>query len=108
MLCCMADNTATTKGRMLGGALKDAREERGVSLRSVAGELGIDPGLLSRIENGKRVPKESEVARILTHLGVNGERYDEIVAMLSGVSATEWHASTLPEQRQQLAALLEF
>src|SRR5438876_200509 len=47
-------------------------------------------------------------ARILTHLGINGARYEEILAMVTGVEATQWIATTLPEQRQQNAALIDF
>ncbi|MFF4684423.1 helix-turn-helix domain-containing protein [Amycolatopsis sp. NPDC001319] len=104
----MADNTATTKGRALGAALRKAREERGVSLRSVAKDLGIDPRTLSRWEAGKRVPPPADIARILGHLGIDNSRYDEIMGMLDGVDATQWLAISLPEQRQQNSALLDF
>lgn len=104
----MADNTATTKGVRLGAALREAREDKGFKLRELARELGIDSALLSRWETGKRVPKETDVARILAHLGINGERYEEILAMVTGVAATQWLAISLPEQRQQNAALIDF
>jgi transcriptional regulator with XRE-family HTH domain len=108
MLCCMAGNMATPKARALGAALREAREERGLSLRKLASELDRDPSLLSRWETGKRAPQAIDVAQILTHLGVNGARYDEIVHMTEGADAAQWLAITLPEQRQQLAALLDF
>ncbi|MFF4600534.1 helix-turn-helix domain-containing protein, partial [Amycolatopsis sp. NPDC001370] len=96
------------KGRALGAALRKAREERGVSLRSVAKDLGIDPSTLSRWEAGKRVPPPADIARILGHLGIDNSRYDEIMGMLDGVDATQWLAISLPEQRQQNSALLDF
>jgi transcriptional regulator with XRE-family HTH domain len=104
----MADNTATPKARVLGAALREARKERDLSLRKLAAELGRDPGLLSRWETGKRVPQATDVAQILTFLGVTGDRYDEIIRMTQGTDAAQWLAVTLPEQRQHLAALLSF
>ncbi|MGJ7907098.1 helix-turn-helix domain-containing protein [Actinopolyspora sp. H202] len=103
----MVGNTRTPKARALGSALREARNERGFTLRRLASELGKDAGQLSRWENGERAPQPTDVARLLTHLGVSGERYDEIIAITDGTSAPQWLAVNLPEQRQQLAALLE-
>lgn len=36
--------------------LRIAREGRGLTILKVAGELGLDPGNLSRIERGAQVP----------------------------------------------------
>lgn len=54
------------------------------------------------------MPRPADVARILGHLGIDNSRYDEIMAMLDGVDATQWLAISLPEQRQQNSALLDF
>ncbi|MEC3976159.1 helix-turn-helix domain-containing protein [Amycolatopsis sp. H20-H5] len=102
----MADH-ATPKSRTLGAALREAREAKKISLRGLAGELELDPSRLSKWETGKQVPKDTVVSQILTHLGVTGDRYDEIVAMTAGADAGTWLAVTLPEQRQHLAALLD-
>ncbi|MBA0125081.1 helix-turn-helix transcriptional regulator [Haloechinothrix sp. YIM 98757] len=103
----MPSNTRTPKARALGSALREARESREISLRGLAVQLGKDPGMLSRWETGERIPKPTDVAQILTLLGVNGDQYDEIVEMTSGTDASQWLAVSLPEQRQQLAALLD-
>lgn len=108
MLCCMAGNTRTPKARALGSALREARNERGWSLRFLADSVGRDPSQLSRWENGERAPEPTTVAQILTKLEVNGSRYDEILSMASGTDEPRWLAVSLPEQRQQFAALLEF
>jgi transcriptional regulator with XRE-family HTH domain len=97
----------TPKGRALGRALRDAREASGRKLRAFAEELGLDPGLLSRWETGERAPRPEQVAQILTRLGVNGERFDEIIALAQGIEDPRWLALTLPEQHQQFSALLE-
>src|SRR4030088_482425 len=108
MLCFMVANTGSPKARVLGNALRQAREDKGLGLRELAGELGLDPSALSKWERGLMVPKDVIVARILTHLGINGERYDEILKMPANADASQWLAVTLPEQRQHLAAILDF
>lgn len=108
MLCCVSVNTRTPKARALGAALREAREETRISLRGFAARIKRDPGLLSRWETGERVPKATDVAEILTALGVNGERYDEIIGLAEGTEDSQWLAVTLPEQRRQLDAVLNF
>jgi hypothetical protein len=44
------------------------------------------------------------VAQILTKLGVDGERYDDIMTLAYGTNESLWMATTLPEQRQQMVA----
>ncbi|MCI2422029.1 helix-turn-helix transcriptional regulator [Saccharopolyspora sp. K220] len=104
----MAGNTRTPKARALGAALRAVREERDWGLRQLASYIDCSPGTLSRWETGDRCPKSADVARILATLGVTGEQYDEILAMAEGTAASHWLAVSLPEQRQQLSALLEF
>jgi transcriptional regulator with XRE-family HTH domain len=98
----------TPKGRALGSALRKAREDCGWKMREFAFKLGRDPGVLSRWETGERTPKPEQVAQILTTLGINGERYEEIVALAYGTDETLWVATSLPEQRQQLAAFIDY
>ncbi|MGP4019785.1 helix-turn-helix domain-containing protein [Saccharopolyspora sp. 5N708] len=100
--------TKTPKGRALGNALRQARQEQNLTLREFATQLGRDPGVLSRWETGDRTPKPEQVAQILTSLGVNGDRYEEIVDLAYGADDSNWVATTLPAQRQQLAAFIDF
>jgi transcriptional regulator with XRE-family HTH domain len=100
--------TKTPKGRALGNALRQARQERDLTVRAFAAQLGRDPGVLSRWETGDRTPKPEQVAQILTSLGVNGDRYEEIVDLAYGADDSNWVATTLPAQRQQLAAFIDF
>lgn len=104
----MSVNTRTPIARALGSALREAREQQDIGLRSLAQRLGRDPGLLSRWENGKRTPRPTDVAQVLTALGVSGDQYDEIVSLAEGKDQTRWVAVTLPERQQQLSALLDF
>lgn len=97
----------TPKSRALGRALRQARQDRGLKLRDFAQQLGRDPGMLSRWETGERTPRPDQVAQILTLLGVNGDDYEEIIHLTHGTQASQWLAVSLPEQRQQFAALLD-
>jgi transcriptional regulator with XRE-family HTH domain len=98
----------TPKARALGKAIRKAREDKGLSLRQFAKVLGRDPGVLSRWETGDRTPHSDQVAQILTRLEVGGERYDEIMELTRGTDAARWLAISLPEQRQQFEALIDF
>ncbi|HEV8555808.1 MAG TPA: helix-turn-helix transcriptional regulator [Actinophytocola sp.] len=97
----------TPKSRALGRALRQAREDNDLRLRDFAAKLGRDPGMLSRWETGERTPRPDQVAQILALLGVNGERYEEIIRLTEGTRASQWLALTLPEQREQLNTLVD-
>lgn len=104
----MAGNAATTKGLRIGNALKQERENAKITLSAFAAEIGVSKSMLSRIENGLKLPEEHLVAKILTKLDVAGDKYDEILGMLEGADAQQWNATTLADQAQQSAALAEF
>ena len=97
----------TPKALALGGALRQARKDRGLTLRALALQINRDAGVLSRWETGERTPRPECVAQLLTVLGVNGDGYDEIMTLAYGTDEPQWAATTLPEQRQQLAAFLD-
>jgi transcriptional regulator with XRE-family HTH domain len=104
----MTYNNRTPKARALGNMLREARMERGIGLRAFAQEIERDAGLLSRWETGDRAPKPTDVARILTSLGVNGVQYDEILDFSYTANDAQWLAITLPDQRRMMHALVEF
>lgn len=117
MLCGMASNSrvrrshvGTPKTRSFGTSLREIREATSKSLRTVANELRIDPSTLSKIETGKSVPKPEVAAQILEHLGVPQEQATELRKLLEGAEKPEeaWRANNLPEQRQHLAAIVDF
>lgn len=98
----------TPKAQALGAALRQAREDKQLLLRELAAMITRDIGVVSRWETGDRTPKPEQVAQILTKLEVDGERYDEIMTLAYGTNESQWVAITLPEQRQQLAALVDW
>jgi transcriptional regulator with XRE-family HTH domain len=98
----------TPKARALGAALRQAREGEGMLLRELATAINRDLGVVSRWETGERTPKPEVVAQILTKLGVPADRYDQIMTLAYGTEESQWVATTLPEQRQQMAAYVEW
>lgn len=98
----------TPKAQALGAALRQAREEKNLLLRELAEAINRDIGVVSRWETGDRTPKPEQVAQILTKLQVDGARYDEIMTLAYGTNESQWVATSLPEQRQQMAALVDW
>lgn len=67
----------------IGGRLRDARLQRGLSLRSVASSLGVSASLISQVETGKTQPSVSTLYAIVTHLGIS---IDELLGVSAGPS----------------------
>ena len=55
----------------LGGRLREARQQRGLSLRSVAQSLGVSASLVSQVEMGKTQPSVATLYAMANHLGVS-------------------------------------
>lgn len=55
----------------IGARLRDARMQRGLSLRSVAQALGVSASLISQVETGKTQPSVSTLYAMVNHLGVS-------------------------------------
>lgn len=77
-------------------------------LRQLGAAINKDIGVISRWETGERTPKPEQVAQILSTLSVNGDRYDEIMTLAYGTNESQWVATTLPEQKQQMVAYLDW
>jgi transcriptional regulator with XRE-family HTH domain len=57
----------------VGARIRQARQERGVSLRALAREVGVSASLVSQIETGKSQPSVSTLYAITTALGISVE-----------------------------------
>ncbi|MDO9378397.1 MAG: helix-turn-helix domain-containing protein [Nocardioidaceae bacterium] len=55
----------------IGERLRDARRERGITLRSLAQDLKVSPSLISQVENGKTQPSVSTLYAMVSHLGIS-------------------------------------
>ncbi|PPK64885.1 helix-turn-helix transcriptional regulator [Actinokineospora auranticolor] len=98
----------TPKAVALGRALRQAREQRRVSLRDFAFRIDRDAPTLSRWETGDRVPRPEQVARILAALRVRGERFDRIMALTQGIDLPQWITTDPVERGEQRAAYLAY
>ncbi|MFC8146050.1 helix-turn-helix domain-containing protein [Streptomyces paradoxus] len=57
----------------VGARIRQARLERGTSLRALAREVGVSPSLVSQIETGKSQPSVSTLYAITTALSISVE-----------------------------------
>ena len=57
----------------VGERLREARQRRGVTVRSLARELGVSASLVSQIETGKSQPSVSTLYAMTTALGISVE-----------------------------------
>ncbi|MEO8261747.1 MAG: helix-turn-helix domain-containing protein [Pseudolysinimonas sp.] len=67
----------------IGARLRDARLQRGLSLRSVAQALGVSASLISQVETGKTQPSVSTLYAMVNHLGVS---MDELLGVVPTTS----------------------
>ncbi|MGH2602259.1 MAG: helix-turn-helix domain-containing protein [Dehalococcoidia bacterium] len=63
---------------MIGGQIRAARQAAGLSLRGLARRLPMNPGYLSQIERGHRLPSADLLARLSDVLGVEMELPAEV------------------------------
>ena len=85
----------------IGRALRQARQERRLSLRSVASAAGISASLLSQVETGKSQPSVSTLYALVSHLGIS---LDELLGIDGGHPAPEVSAGTAGGAPAALAA----
>jgi transcriptional regulator with XRE-family HTH domain len=78
----------------IGARLREARLQRGLSLRSVAQALGVSASLISQVETGKTQPSVSTLYAMVTHLGVS---MDELLGVIPASSVIA--SPTAPGQR---------
>ncbi|TWD47088.1 XRE family transcriptional regulator [Arthrobacter sp. AG367] len=66
----------------IGTRLRQARQARGVSLRSVAHDLGVSASLISQVETGKSKPSVATLYAFANLLGVS---LDDVLGLDAGV-----------------------
>jgi transcriptional regulator with XRE-family HTH domain/quercetin dioxygenase-like cupin family protein len=74
----------------VGERLREARQHRGVSVRSLARELGVSASLISQIETGKSQPSVSTLYAMTTALGISVE---DVFASVPADSAVTLHGA---------------
>jgi transcriptional regulator with XRE-family HTH domain len=91
-------------------ALREARKQAGITGDRLAARCGISQSKISKIETGKILPSATDVERILSVLGVAGERQRELTALarLANTELQSVRASLrrgLHQKQRELAAL---
>lgn len=83
--------------------LRELREEQGRTLRLAAGELGLAPSSLSRIERGERTVSANLTEKLADYYGVASE----LLGIAEGRLPDDLRAILLrhPEEIQRLRAL---
>lgn len=77
--------------RRLGSELRRLREDRNKRLEEVAAELEISASKLSRLENGRGIPRTWEVRNLLTLYRVDDERLrNRLIGWANDGKATGW------------------
>lgn len=56
---------------MFGNFIKEKRKAHRINIKEMAAQLSMDASLLSRIESGKRLPKESQLMKIASALQIS-------------------------------------
>lgn len=97
----------TPKSRAIGAELRRAREAAGLSARQLALKLGVAHTTVGRWEAGERAPRPTDVATVLAAVGAPNEVRHEIIELARDTEGRHWVASSFPEQRRQIATLLE-
>ena len=65
------DTSATSGFATMGDRLRRARTSRGLSLRGLAGRLGVSPSLISQVETGRAKPSVSTLYALASELGIS-------------------------------------
>lgn len=87
-----ADGGGVVQDR-IGPALRQARLQRKLSLRSAASAAGISASLLSQVETGKSQPSVSTLYALVSHMGIS---LDELLGIGGGRSDQGVSAATTP------------
>ncbi len=82
-------------GEGVGERLRAARLARGLSLRSVALELGVSASLISQVENGKTQPSVATLYAIVQHLGIS---FDDLLGTESTLPSGSRAIPSRPSQ----------
>lgn len=89
-------------GTDIGARIRDARLERGLSLRSVAQAVGVSPSLVSQVETGKTQPSVSTLYGLVNHLGIS---VDELLGVGGGAATPPAELLDQPEPPPPLPAI---
>jgi len=87
----------------LGDLIRRHRGERGWSLRRLAQESGLDPGYLSRVEQGA-APSDAAIDALVRSLALPGLAVDQLRLLKALDDVTPYEAEVLARLLQALRA----
>ena len=87
--------------KTIGTILRELRENKGLLLREVGAKLLLDPTILSKIEQGKRMPTKEQVKALAAFY--KDQRNEVIIAWLSDKIYYEVQNEDLALQAMQVA-----
>ncbi len=96
----MAGVGQTLRRRKLGKELRRAREGAGMSLKDVTKEARLQPGTISKIENGRQAILPRNVKLILQACGVGAPTMDTLIRLAEESDDVGWWAAfsdTIPD-----------
>ena len=89
----------SVRRRLVGGALRQYRENLGYTLDDAAGILECDRSKISRIETGQRGIRGKELRELLAEYGIGDEQQKPLTALAAPRGAPGWYrdyADVLP------------
>lgn len=97
----MDESPANLRSRELGHALRQAMVTREISGMRMSRLLGWSQPKVSRLLNGRRGTRATDVAAFLAHCLVLGEERDRLITIAEELDKEDWlqqYGSALPEQ----------
>ena len=95
--------------RRLGGELKRLRDNSGLKLEDVARRLECSPSKISRLENGKGIPRTRDVRDMLDAYGIpEGEERKRLLEWSRTGRASMWWSEYADVLSPDMATYLEF
>lgn len=103
----MVSSAGAPRARSLAAMLRTARDEKSVSARELARQLGKAHTTIQRWESGETMPNAEDVSAYLACLGIVGDDRERIMTLARGNDEGDWLASGQPGISQQLAGVME-
>lgn len=102
-------NSPLVRRKRLAAEIRALREARGLNHEQLGKAAGFHRLKISRLETGERPPIVTDVMKILTALGVDGERWHELVHIAEDAAERGWWREFGNDMgpRQQVYADLE-
>lgn len=97
----------TTRSHALGSAVRNLRKGAELRLEDLAEKCGWSRATLGRIEQGTRVPTETEVAIITATLGVKGRERERLLELAQDADRGHWWEVSNHKVPNQLTALVD-